>query len=182
MHRRSVAFCRGINVGGHRATKHQLIAPVAELGYDEVDTLLASGNILFRPNPGAEPDGEAMAAALEAALGFGVPVTIRTADELSALAEAEPFAATPTTTEGAKPQVILLFDRSPAGLTAAAQAAERRSCDDDLLVADPDGGAVHWLPVNGISGSGLDQPELLALFGVHTVRTANTVRRLLQKA
>ena len=49
---RSVAFLRGINVGGHRVTKEQLVAPFAGLGCGDLDTFLASGNVLFTPEPG----------------------------------------------------------------------------------------------------------------------------------
>lgn len=168
-------------MGGHRATKDELIAPVAALGYHDVDTFLASGNILLRPDDGLDPDAAAMTAALEAALGFPVPVTVRSPEELDALAAVEPFDEVQLTAAEGTPQIILLFDRSDGGLASAAEAAEGRSCPEDLLVIDRAGGAVHWLPMAGISGSGIDPTELIALFGVHTVRTANTIRRLTEK-
>ena len=183
---RWVAFCRGINVGGHRATKDELIAPVAALGHRRVDTFLASGNILFAPAAGAghdpEPVGAAVGDALAEALGFPVPTTIRTGDEVAALAATSPFtdAELAEVTIG-KPQVVLLYDRSPVALTAATDAAAKRSSPHDLLVADPDLGAVHWLPAEGISGSTIEPDELASLFGQTTVRTANTIQRLDKK-
>ncbi len=182
---RWVAFCRGINVGGHRATKDELIAPVAARGHGDVETFLASGNILFSPSDAdADPAAVAdeLADALTEALGFAVPTTIRTSDEVAALAAATPFteAERAEVTIG-KPQAILLFDRSPAALDAAATAAAQRSAPGDLLRADPELGAVHWLPADGLSGSGIEPDDLAALFGQTTVRTANTIQRLDKK-
>ncbi|MEM9613235.1 MAG: DUF1697 domain-containing protein [Actinomycetota bacterium] len=183
---RWVAFCRGINVGGHRATKDELIAPVVALGHGRVDTFLASGNILFTPaaGDGADPDDLAttIGDALTEALGFPVPTTIRTADEVATLAAATPFIdAELAEVSVGKPQVVLLFDRSPAALATAAAAATERSNPGDRLLPDPDHGAVHWLPADGVSGSGIEPDDLAALFGQTTVRTANTIRRLHKK-
>lgn len=187
---RWVAFCRGINVGGHRATKEELIAPVADLGHADVETFLASGNILFTPtsdrDANREPDpaftGTTIGDALADALGFPVPTTIRTGDEVAALAAAAPFtdAELAAVTIG-KPQIVLLFDRSPTSLAAAADAASGRSTLGDLLVPAPDLGAIHWLPADGLSGSSIEPDELAALFGQTTVRTANTLQRLHKK-
>jgi uncharacterized protein (DUF1697 family) len=46
---RYVALLRGINVGGHAVIKMaDLSACIEELGYGEVRTYIASGNVLFR--------------------------------------------------------------------------------------------------------------------------------------
>ena len=113
---RSVAFLRGINVGGHRVTKDELIAVFADLGLDRIDTFLASGNVLFEPGQ-AVTDSE-MGAALETTLGYAVPTTVRTAGELEALNQAEPFSAEAVEAMG-KPQVMLLFAEPTAEVEAA---------------------------------------------------------------
>ena len=170
---RSVAFLRGINVGGHRVTKDELIAVFADLGLGRVDTFLASGNVLFEPGQ-AVTDSE-MGAALETTLGYAVPTTVRTAGELEALNQAEPFPAEAVEAMG-KPQVMLLFAEPTAEVEAAVLDL---ATDADLLAFGP--GALHWLPAGGISDTALDLKEISRLVGVNTIRTANTIRRLVAK-
>ena len=172
---RSVAFLRGINVGGRRATKDQLIAAFTGLGLESVDTFLASGNVLFDPGDGRVGEDD-MATALEAELGYEVPTTVRTESDLVALDQAEPFSPDQLAAAKGKPQVILLF----APITAATRReVAALSTPQDLLV--PADRAIHWLPADGVSGSGLDMADLAPAFGQNTVRTANTIRRLLPK-
>lgn len=171
---RSVAFLRGINVGGHRVTKDELIAVFTDEGLSDVDTFLASGNVLFTPT--ADTSEEALGAALAERLGYAVPTTVRTRAQIELLAAADPFPKQAIETAVSKPQVILLFEQLSAATT---KAILERSCEEDLLV--PDEQAVHWLPAAGVSGSGLEQTELLKLVGQNTVRTANTLQRLIPK-
>ncbi len=169
---RSVAFLRGINVGGHRVTKDEFIAVFAALGHTEVDTFLASGNVLFEPGPdGADTD--VIAEALEAALGYAVPTTLRTGAEVTAIAESEPFPAATLAESTGKPQVMLLFETPSA---AAGRELLALATDDDLLVLD--GSELHWLPAQGVSGTELDIAAVARIAGTNTVRTANTLRRL----
>ena len=51
---RFVAFLRAINVGGHVVTMDQLRAAFQELGFDDVETFIASGNVIFS-SPAKDP-------------------------------------------------------------------------------------------------------------------------------
>jgi uncharacterized protein (DUF1697 family) len=44
---RYVAFLRGINLGQRRPPMSRLRALFGEMGFDEVETFIASGNVLF---------------------------------------------------------------------------------------------------------------------------------------
>ena len=171
---RSVAFLRGINVGGHRVAKDELIAVFTEIGLTDVSTFLASGNVLFDHTPPA--DGEKIGAALEAALGYPVPTTLRSASELRRIADREPFSADEVATVVGKPQVILLF--------APPTAAQRQRVLDLAPPADrlmSEGQELHWLPPGGISDSALDLDAISGEVGPITVRTANTIARLVER-
>jgi hypothetical protein len=50
------AFLRGMNVGGHRVSNVELGARFEELGFSEVSTFRASGNVIFAA--AAEPLAE----------------------------------------------------------------------------------------------------------------------------
>jgi uncharacterized protein (DUF1697 family) len=45
--RRLVAFLRAINVGGHNVTTEELRRLFRRLGLKEVETFIASGNVIF---------------------------------------------------------------------------------------------------------------------------------------
>ncbi|WP_346098167.1 DUF1697 domain-containing protein [Streptomyces olivaceiscleroticus] len=90
---RQVALLRGINVGGHRKfPMAQQRALMAELGFQDVTVLLQTGNIVFA-DPGTLPEETArgLEAGFADALGFPVPVMVRTRDELAAAVAANPF-------------------------------------------------------------------------------------------
>src|ERR1700688_901019 len=91
---RYAPFLRGMNVGGHRLTNELLRSHFEDLGFEEVATFRASGNVVFagKKRPPAEVREEIEAGLLRA-LGYAVPTFIRTADELGKIAAHEPFSA-----------------------------------------------------------------------------------------
>jgi uncharacterized protein (DUF1697 family) len=98
---------------------------------------------------------------------------VRTAAELEALDRAEPFA---TATLAGKPQVMLLFEPP----TAAVEAAVVDLASDDDLLAFGDR-ALHWLPSGGVTDSSLELDKIARLVGLNTMRTTNTIRRLVAR-
>lgn len=87
------AFLRGINVGGHRAMQMKPLARAFEsLGFKEVRTLLASGNVLFKAPPmnRVRLVGR-IEAGLKKAFGNEISVILRDMEELQALVDLNPF-------------------------------------------------------------------------------------------
>jgi uncharacterized protein (DUF1697 family) len=86
-------FLRGINVGGH----HKVPMPVLreklkEMGCKNVKTLLNSGNIIFdteQENIGSLE--QALEDFLSRSFGFTIPVILKIRNELSELADENPF-------------------------------------------------------------------------------------------
>src|SRR6476469_8639107 len=106
-----IALLRGINVGGHRKVPMaQLRALAEELGFANVRTYVASGNLVF--------DGEGTGAALEARLeraiehrfGFPVDVIVRSAAQWAAHARANPMAEE---SERHPNQVMMMIGKQP---------------------------------------------------------------------
>lgn len=90
---RYVAFLRAINVGGHVVRMDRLRALFEELGFDGVETYIASGNVVFESKARDAAKLEVkIAAHLESALGYPVATFLRTAAELAEAASREPFA------------------------------------------------------------------------------------------
>ena len=82
-----LALLRGINVGkAKRVPMADLRDLMAELGYEDVATLLNSGNAVFRAAKGTPAKhAENIAAAIEAKLKIEVPVIVKSAKELVAI-------------------------------------------------------------------------------------------------
>lgn len=89
---RFVAFLRAINVGGHVVKMDRLRELFEALGFANVETYIASGNVVFdsaaRSGAGLEAK---IAKRLEAALGYEVATFVRTTAELAEVARHEPF-------------------------------------------------------------------------------------------
>ncbi len=92
-----IAFLRGINVGGHKKVPMAALKKAFEaMGFRDVRTVLASGNVIFEA-PGKDPRLDlAIARGLEKAFGFPVKVVIRTVGELRALVASDPFKGVPS--------------------------------------------------------------------------------------
>ena len=88
-----VAFLRGINVGGNKLIKmDDLKKCFAALGFKNVKTILASGNVLFESTDDDEVVlGKKIEKKLEDVLGHKVGVQIRSIDEIQKLAGRAPF-------------------------------------------------------------------------------------------
>lgn len=87
------AFLRGINVGGNKKVPMTDLKKCLEkLGYENVKTLLNSGNVIFetkKTNPNSLT--KTIEATLEKTFGFKVKTIIRSINELQKLIESNPF-------------------------------------------------------------------------------------------
>ncbi len=164
-----VALLRGINVGGNKKVPMaDLRAVLEELGYDDVTTVLQSGNAVFSA-PKAEP--ERIERAIEERFGFEVRVLLRTHDELQAVVDANPFgdaaAADPASVH------VWFLDRSvePA-IDPEVIAPERMAPGPKVLY-------VHYANGSGRSEIGKHLNDKTLEGATVTTRNWNTVRKLL---
>jgi uncharacterized protein (DUF1697 family) len=169
---RYAAFLRGINLGGRRVTGPELCAPFEELGFHEVASFLASGNVVFDADDAHDLESR-IEEALASALGYPVETFVRSADEVSEIVARRPFPAEVLAATEGKLQVTFLR-RIPAAPDVAA--AVVHATDEDRLAVI--GREWYWLPSGGISRSALDLRAVEQALGRGTTRTANTVARL----
>ena len=88
-----VALLRGINVGGyHKVPMVTLRETLENMGFQQVKTLLNTGNVVFEAKQEDEKElAESIAVQLKSTFGFPVPVIIRTTNEIRELVAANPF-------------------------------------------------------------------------------------------
>ena len=170
-----VALLRGINVGGHKAVAMaDLRDLLALLGFEDVRSLLASGNLLFRSRAHTPAQLERMlVAAAWQQLGLRADFFVRSAQAWHALVAGNPF---PREAE-ADPShhVVMLFARAPSpqrvrALASAVTGPERVSVR---------GRHAYAIYPNGIARSHLTSSLIEGTLGVRvTARNWNTVLKL----
>jgi uncharacterized protein (DUF1697 family) len=107
---RWAALLKGINIGGKKIPMIELKALVEGLGYHDVKTLLASGNVVFSTD---EEDGTALETRLEAALaayGLKTDVVVRNGADLKTAIDANPF---PDAARDHPNHLLVSFHRDP---------------------------------------------------------------------
>jgi len=175
---RDVAFLRGMNLGGRRITNVDLRAAFEELDLTGVETFRASGNVVFDGPDGVEgPDLSArIEAGLADALGYEVPVFLRSCRQVAAIAGREPFDRAEVEASSGKLQVALLPD--PPGKLLRKEAL-RMATDEDRLAIQ--GTELFWLPSGGLRESDLDLKALESELGPWTMRTMGTIEQIAAK-
>lgn len=167
-----VAFLRAINVGKRRVSKDRLTAPLEALGFDDVWTFIASGNVVFATSKKASEVEPAVEAALTDALGFEVVAFVRPATAIAKVVRDQPFT-------GAGDAVHVGF------LKKTAAAPVRRALDElgnDVDTVAAAGKHVYWLARGGmgratVSGSLLEK----TLGQPTTLRSLKMLKRLEEK-
>jgi uncharacterized protein (DUF1697 family) len=173
---RYVAFLRGMNLGGRRITNEDLRTHFEALGCGGVATFRASGNVVFAKDGTPAKLTSQLELGLASALGYEVPVFLRSAKELLAISAYEPFDARALDASRGKLQVGMLVKKPSA---AAAKKALAISTDADRLAIGKR--ELYWLPEGGLSDSELDLKALAAALGPTTIRTKGTIDQIAAK-
>ena len=167
---RHIAFLRGINVGGHRVKMDRLRELFEELGFSDVDTFIASGNVIFSgqsSDPAAlERDIERH---LEQHLGYEVATFIRSPSELAAIAAFEPFA--PWGEEGPDDSLYVIFLPAPPEAELHESFDDLGTPMDDFQISRRE---IYWL----IKGKLTDSPLFGAGLAKATAKVPNTMRNM----
>lgn len=176
-----VAFLLGINVGTRVVKMAELKALMEKLGYTDVRTVVASGNVRFGAGLPAQA-GKATPAALEKKLeaayekkfGFKISVIVRTVGELEKMYKAAPFKKVKVT-KNTRRYVTFLADKPKAPLKAGKVADGYR-----ILKVTP-GEVFSVLELN----PKMVTPDVMKLLGVAygkriTTRNWNTIEKLLK--
>jgi len=173
---RYVALLRAINVGGHVVKMGRLRGLFEELAFDDVETVIASGNILFSSSArSAAALEEKIERHLQSALGYEVTTFVRTPAEMTAVAGFDPF---PGLVEEGHTLSVAFLKQHP-GRQVAERLDGMRTDYDELLVH---GRELYWLARGRTSDSKVWRtPMEKILGGPATSRNVTTVRKLAAK-
>ncbi|MBK9068872.1 MAG: DUF1697 domain-containing protein [Gemmatimonadetes bacterium] len=174
---RVVAFLRAINVGGHTVTMARLKALFEAQGLGSVETFIASGNVIFESRATRLDRLEAsLAGHLEAELGYGVAVFLRTGAELAAIASHPAF---PPIEAQRAYAVHVAFLGAPPSRAAARTVAGFTTTHDAFHVR---GREVYWLCRIRTSDSAFSNVPFEKVLGMPaTFRNRNTLDRIVAK-
>lgn len=173
-----IAFLRAINVGGHTVKMDRLRGLFEAMGHSNVETFIASGNVIFDATSKTPAALEKkIAAQLQAALGYEVATFIRTPTELAAVVQYKPFRAAELNAAGHTLYIGFL----PAPPSAAAKnkllAGATQSYDFHIY-----GREVYWLCRKLFSESEFSGKQLEKTLGMPaTLRNSTTVKKIAAK-
>lgn len=169
------SLLRGINVGGRNLMPMAALAEVyAAAGCTEVKTLLQSGNVVFRGSGSPAPLAKKLSAAIEKRFGARPGLYLRTAAQLRAALEANPFPR--EAKEDPSHLILLFFDGQPPAAAARTLSAWDRGPEQAKLA----GGVLYIYYPEGMGRTRLTSAILdRALGAPGTARNFTTVTRLL---
>lgn len=174
---RHFAFLRAINVGGHTVTMAALRTHFEALGATDVETFIASGNVVFESRArDAAALERRIETHLESALGYEVATFLRSGDELIAVAAEPAFDAK---RRAAARAFNVAFLKVP--LTAAQKRA-LKGMETEVDALEAHGRELYWLCRVRQSESTFANARLERTLGISaTFRGMNTVKRMVAR-
>ena len=170
-----VAFLRAINVGGHTVKMDYLRRLFESLGFTNVETFIASGNVIFdsKTKSGRTLEKK-IEAHLQMSLGYEVVTFIRSPADLAAIVGYKPFPDGELKAEGNVLYIGFLGDEPSE--EAKQKVLSLRTRIDDFHIG---GRELYWLCRKRIGESEVTGQELAKALGMQTtLRNSSTVRKL----
>ena len=169
-----IALLRGINVGGKNSLRMKdLVAIFERAGCARARSYIQSGNVVFEAEPELAGGLAAhVSAEIERRFGLRVPVMLRTARELRAVASDNPFLGR----EASLASLYVMFLADDPGKSRAAALDPHRSPPDQFVVRRRE---IYLACPNGVGKSKLTSAWFdTKLATVSTARNWNTVLKL----
>ena len=172
-----IAFLRAINVGGRNVKMDHLREIFESMGFTNVETFIASGNVIFETNSKNEGNLEKnIESKLKENLGFDVSTFIRSDSELAEIANYKPFSKSQMDSATA---LNVAFLSTPLDTKSKKLVMGLKTDIDDFHVY---GQEVYWMCLKKQSESNFSNNLLEKTLGVKsTMRGINTVRKMTEK-
>jgi uncharacterized protein (DUF1697 family) len=173
-----VAFLRAINVGGHTVKMDYLRSLFEALGFSNVETFIASGNVIFdSPSRSAQALERKIETSLHQILGYEVATFIRSTSELADIARYKPFPDAELSAAG-HTLYIGFMAASPSDAAKKKLLSLATKMDDFHL----NGREVFWICRTSFGQSEISGALLSKALGMPaTLRNSTTVKKLAAK-
>ena len=173
---RQIALLRGINLASrNRVSMPDLREALAEAGYEDVATLVQSGNIVLTSSKKPKTLEREITELVKDEFGVDAATVVRTRDELAGVIERNPIPDGPSIP---KLFQVTFFSGEPDAARVA-QLEDQDFGDEQIVVIGRE--AYAWHP-GGIHKSKLARELGKGLRGDGTARNWNTVTKLLELA
>jgi uncharacterized protein (DUF1697 family) len=166
-----VALLRGVNVGGVNLKMADLAEVVRKLGYTDVKTVLASGNVLFTTPDAASTAKTTLESALRERFGYEAWVHVLTVDVIRKLIAAYPYP------RSADRHAYVVFAVKPQVRTELIAV----KLDPAIEQATAGDGVIYWsVPKGSTLDSAMGKAQSKASYKPWlTTRNLNTLEKLL---
>jgi len=170
-----IAFLKAINVGGHTVKMDYLKKLFEKMGFEKVETFIASGNVVFETKfKTVDVSKKKIETELEKSLGYKVATFIRTTKELKEIAEHKPFKESDLDNKQ-NYLYIGFLDNQP----------DKESQKKVLVLSDEanefnfNKTEMYWLCRKNFSDSGITGKTLEKALGMKTtIRNSTTIRKM----
>ena len=150
-----VGLLRGINVGGHNKIRmSDLRSLCTEIGWDEVQSYIQSGNLVFSAAATAARLEVQLEESIERRFGLQIPVIVRDAEDWFGYVKSNPF---PEASLKEPNQVTLALSKRTPKSDATERLRERASNGESVVQT----GNVLWIHFSGGSAKSKLSPTLL---------------------
>ncbi len=170
-----IAFLKAINVGGHTVKMDYLKNLFKKMGFEKVETFIASGNVVFETkSKSMDAIKKKIEKDLEKSLGYKVAAFIRTIDELSAVSEHKAFKDLDLSNKNNT--LYIGFLDSTASKENQDKVFAMQDAANEFHINNKE---LYWLCRKNFSDSGIDGKKLEKALGMETtIRNSTTIRKI----
>jgi uncharacterized protein (DUF1697 family) len=170
-----IAFLRAINVGGHTVKMDYLKKLFGKMGFENIETFIASGNVVFDSKSKIiDSIKKKIETELEKSLGYKVATFIRTTNELKTISEYKAFKDSDLKNEN-NTLYIGFLDSAPSKENQNKVYALQDVANEFHFNKNE----LYWLSRKNFSDSGISGNKLEKALGMSTtMRNSTTIKKM----
>jgi uncharacterized protein (DUF1697 family) len=176
--KKHIAFLKAINVGGHTVKMSHLKKLFENMGFSNVATFIASGNVVFdTTSKSVDVDRNKIEIELEKSLGYKVPTFLRTITELKEISEYKPFKDSDLNNKNYS--LYIAFLNSSASKESIVKTNTLQNKFNEFHFSKD---VMYWICKKKFSDSGITGNKLEKTLGMKTtVRNSTTIKKIVSK-
>lgn len=173
-----IAFLKAINVGGHTVKMDHLKKLFEKMGFEKVETFIASGNVVFETKTkSVDSIKKKIETELEKSLGYKVATFIRTTKELKEIAEHKTFSKIDLANKQNYLYIGFLNNQPDKESQKKVFALSDEANEFHFNKTE-----LYWLCRKKFSDSGITGKTLEKALGMETtIRNSTTIRKMVER-